>query len=247
MQDKQAYVYDVFENVAQGYDKANARISLGRHVRWKRAAVRLLGEGLPAKPHILDVGCGTGDMLLLVSQEIPDARLVGLDFSPHMLEQARMRCSGLSELELVQGNALELPFDDASFDGATIAFALRNTADYGKVLLEIGRVLKPGGTLVCIDSFVPSSVLVRPFYHLYFSFAMPLLGGGIRNWRRYRWLSSSTKKFVSVEQLCALMNKAGFVNPRCETFMLGASACICATTSKEVPYRGDPSLGTDAS
>lgn len=226
MQDKQAYVYDVFQSVATGYDDANARISLGRHVRWKQRAVRMLCEVLPERPRVLDVGCGTGDMLLLESREAPDAQLVGLDFSPHMLEQARARCAGLKGIELVQGNAQELPFEDASFDGVSIAFALRNTADYRKVLAQTVRVLKPGGVLVCIDSFVPSAVVVRPFYHLYFSLVMPLLGGGIRNWRQYRWLSKSTKQFISVRQLCELMREVGYAALDHQSFMLGASACV---------------------
>lgn len=231
MQDKRSYVYGVFQSVASGYDKANARISLGLHKRWKRAAVRMLCDGLPDDPHILDIGCGTGDMLLLIAEELPNAELVGLDFSPNMLEQAQMRCSNLKGLSLVQGDAQELPFGNESFDGVSIAFALRNTTDYGTVLAEAQRVLKPGGALACIDSFVPSSVVVRPFYHLYFSILMPLLGGGIKNWRQYRWLSNSTKLFVTVRQLCDLMRSKGYVNLQCKTFMLGACACVSGRRS----------------
>ena len=226
MQDKRSYVYGVFQSVASGYDKANARISLGLHKRWKGSAVSTLCAGLPARPRILDIGCGTGDMLLLIAQEAPDAELVGLDFSPNMLEQAQERCKDLGTLALVQGDAQGLPFADESFDGVSIAFALRNTTDYGAVLAEARRVLKPGGTLVCIDSFVPANVVVKPFYHLYFSVLMPLLGGGIKHWKDYRWLSDSTKQFVTVRQLCDLMRSQGYDNPQHKTFMFGACACV---------------------
>ncbi len=226
MRDKRSYVYGVFQSVATGYDKANARISLGLHRRWKRAAVRSLCEGLPNDGRVLDIGCGTGDMLLLISDELPEAQLTGLDFSPNMLAQARERCQDLSALTLVQGDAQALPFDDKDFDGVSIAFALRNTTDYGTVISEARRVLKPGGALVCIDSFVPSCAAIRPFYHLYFSIVMPLLGGGVRHWRQYRWLSTSTKRFVTVQQLLDLLNTKGFVNLLRRTFMFGACAYV---------------------
>lgn len=225
-QDLTPKMFDVFQGVASGYDKANVRISLGLHTRWKGAAVRTLCAGLPNRPRILDIGCGTGDMLLLIAEESPDAELVGLDFSPNMLEQARMRCANMSELSLVQGDAQALPFDDESFDGVSIAFALRNTTDYGAVLAEARRVLKLGAALVCIDSFVPSRVVVRPFYHLYFSVLMPFLGGGIKHWRQYRWLSNSTKQFITVRQLRDLMRSQGYDNLQCKTFMFGACACV---------------------
>ena len=139
MQDKRSYVYSVFQSVASGYDEANTRISLGLHKRWKGAAVRTLCAGLPDRPRVLDIGCGTGDMLLLIAEESPDAELVGLDFSPNMLEQAQVRCADMKQISLVQGDAQALPFDDESFDGVSIAFALRNTTDYGAVLAEARR------------------------------------------------------------------------------------------------------------
>lgn len=226
MQDKCSYVYGVFQSVAAGYDKANARISLGLHRRWKRAAARSLCESLPSDARVLDIGCGTGDMLLLVADELPEAQLTGLDFSPNMLEQARERCGDLAAISLVQGDAQALPFDDEGFDGVSIAFALRNTTDYGAVLAEARRVLKPGGALVCIDSFVPSCVAIRPFYHLYFSVVMPLLGGGITHWKQYRWLSNSTKRFITVRQLLDLLGTKGYVNLLSRTFMFGACAFV---------------------
>ena len=231
MQDKRSYVYGVFQSVASGYDKANARISLGLHKRWKGSAVSTLCAGLPARPRILDIGCGTGDMLLLIAQEAPDAELVGLDFSPNMLEQAQERCKDLGTLALVQGDAQGLPFADESFDGVSIAFALRNTTDYDRVLAEARRVLRPGATLVCIDSFVPTNPLVRPFYHLYFSVLMPLLDGGIKRWRQYRWLSKSTKQFITVRQLSELMHAQGYDELQCKTFMFGACACVSGKRS----------------
>lgn len=226
MKDKESYVYDVFQTVAEGYDAANERISLGQHARWKRKVAGMLCAHMPTSPRILDIGCGTGDMLAILADASPTAELVGLDFSPNMLDVAAKRLCELLRITLVQGNALDLPFENESFDGVSIAFALRNTADYKKVLQEALRVLKTGGSFVCIDSFVPSLRLVRPFYYLYFSVVMPLVGGRMKNWREYRWLSESTRQFVSVKDLTKLMTEVGYHGIQCKTFMLGACACV---------------------
>lgn len=223
---KEQHVYEVFQEVAPGYDSANVRISAGQQGRWKRAAVELLVDSLPKDAQTLDIGCGTGDMLLLTHQACPEARLTGLDFSPNMLEVARKRCQGIPDLSLVQGNALELPFEDATFDGATFAFALRNTDGYERALAEALRVLKPGAPLVCLDSFVPANPAVRPFYHLYFSVVMPFLGGGLHKLRQYRWLSNSTKQFLSVRELEELMVHVGFVGTFQKSYMMGACGCV---------------------
>ena len=227
MTEKEAYVYRVFQTVADGYDRANRRISLGADLRWKKAAATTLCEGLPAAPELLDLGCGTGDMLLLLFSLCPNARLTGMDFSPNMLKAAEENCSAIprQRLRLLQGNAMSLPFDDGSMDGVSISFALRNMEDYGQVLQEAVRVLKPGGRLAVIDSFVPRQRLVLPFYRIYFSGIMPLLGGGLQRRQEYRWLSRSTEQFITLDELCVLMENVGLQNMQRKTFMLGACAC----------------------
>ena len=144
MTGREEYVYQVFQKIADGYDRANRRISLGADLRWKCAAAVLLCESLPVRPEVLDIGCGTGDMLRILSGLRPDARLTGLDFSLNMLEAAKENCGAIPNLCLLQGNAMRLPFEDGSFDGVSISFALRNMADYGQVLREAVRVLRPG-------------------------------------------------------------------------------------------------------
>ncbi len=221
---KEEFVYRVFENVAEGYDSANRRISLGLHMRWKAAAARMLG--LRSGERCLDAGCGTGDMLELLSILVPGAELVGLDLSPAMLHRARERLGGAAELKL--GNALSLPFPDGSFDAAVISFALRNTAGYSRALAELARVLRVGGRLCCIDSFVPERRWVRPAYSLYFNRLMPLLGGGRALREEYRWLSESTRGFVTASRLEELMRAQGLAVTARRDFMLGASVCLCA-------------------
>lgn len=231
--EKEEYVFRVFQSIAGGYDGANQRISIGAHMRWKRRAARALCAMLPDGCSILDIGCGTGDMLRIFSAERPRARLTGLDFSPNMLSVAEDRCRGIAQLTLRQGNAMALPFSDGSFDGACMSFALRNTADYSRTLREAARVLRPGGVMLVIDSFVPQGRLVRPFYDLYFSKLMPLLGGGFRRRREYDWLTRSTREFISTDRLRDLMGEAGLTSCGGKAFMFGACAYVLGRKNTE--------------
>lgn len=223
---KEEYVFWVFQNIAEGYDRANRRISLGAHLRWKKAAVRNICELLPENPELLDIGCGTGDMLRIFSEACPEAGMTGLDFSPNMLKTAENNLQDIPGLRLQQGNALDLPFPDASFDGVSISFALRNTADYLRALQEAARVLRVGGVLLVIDSFVPESPVVRPFYSLYFTGVMPLLGGGLKKREEYRWLTKSTKEFISISELQQLVREAGLRTVGRKGFLFGACSYI---------------------
>jgi len=224
---KENYVYQVFESVADGYDAANERISLGRQRQWKRAAVKRLLSGVPHGGSVLDLCCGTGDMTQLIFEARPDVHVIGLDFSPAMLARARSRLSGFAKLRLVQGNAMALPFETGSFDGVIISFALRNTADYRTVLREMARVIRRGAPACCIDSFTPTLPIVKPFYKIYFSLLMPLLGGGISRRREYRWLCRSTKEYVSPKELRHLMAECGLIDAETDSFMFGSCVSIC--------------------
>ena len=220
---KEQFVYGVFQSIAGGYDSANSRISLGRHMLWKRDAIKRLRSRLPGAAKILDIGCGTGDMLRLYRAADHKAVLTGLDFSPNMLKEAAKNCA---DAALIQGNARELPFEADIFDGVILSFALRNTSDYCKVLQEAFRVLKPGGYLLVIDSFAPRSPFIRPFYKFYFSVIMPVIGGGIRKKKQYRWLNSSTEHFISVNRLGYLEKKTGFCRFIKKEFLFGACAYV---------------------
>lgn len=222
---KQERVYRIFQTVADGYDSANHRISLGMHMKWKESAARWICS--PGGKY-LDLGCGTGDMLDLLHALDSEGQLYGVDFSPNMLAVAKKRLQGIDKITLMEGNALTIPFTDNSFDALSISFVLRNTSDYSRVVLEMSRVLKKGGKLCCIDSFLPETSIVRPLYELYFSWLMPLLGGGKKKYTEYRWLSQSTHKFISASELELLMNMYGLKVIKRKTYMFGACVCICA-------------------
>ncbi len=235
---KQERVLAVFENISDSYDRANDRISLGFQKSWKDMLIRRIGKDVPKDGKFLDVCCGSGDIALKTAAARPDLAVTGLDFSPAMLRTAGRRLDeqkadprgGIPNVRFVQGDAMELPFEEESFSGSGISFGLRNTADYGRVIREMKRVTEKGGMIYCLDSFVPDSRLVRPFYRLYFRFVMPLLGGGRRFHKEYMWLYRSTQEFLSRREAEELFRSCGLtqVTSRCRMF----GACVLVSGRK---------------
>ena len=223
---KEARVYGIFQEISEGYDRANTRISLGLHRSWKRMLTGCLTKSLPAGAEMLDVCCGTGDVALEVAGKRRDVRVTGLDFSPAMLEAAERRRKGLPNVRFLQGNALELPAEDGRFAAACVSFGLRNTADFARGLEELKRVVRPGGWVYCLDSFVPEGRLVRPFYRFYFRRVMPRLGGGRKHAASYRWLYDSTEQFLRRGELAELFRTVGLEDIRSSCRMFGACALV---------------------
>jgi len=222
-------VYDIFESLAPRYDRANARISLGLEKGWKRMMVkRVLAENSGGKD-ILDVCCGTGDIAIALARENPAFDVTGIDFSPAMLAQAREKGAGITTLHWVQGDVMDLPFKDESFDVVCISFGLRNTPDYRRVLREMRRILRPGGKVYCLDSFVPDNPAILPAYRLYFRHMMPVLGGGRKYRKQYTWLCQSTEQFPRRRELMKQFVRAGFTQVQSRSRMLGACVLIEGT------------------
>lgn len=224
--EKERRVYRVFEQIAAGYDRANDRISFGLQSGWKRMLTEKLAADAPPGAGVLDVCCGTGDIALEAARLRPDLQVTGLDFSPAMLRTAKRRGMGCRNVQFIRASAMRLPCPENHFAAACISFGLRNTADYGQVLGEMRRVVKPGGWVYCLDSFVPENRLVQPFYRLYFRHLMPLIGGGTENASAYRWLNESTEQFLCRDALKALFREAGLRQVQSESRMFGACTLV---------------------
>lgn len=221
------HVHGVFEAIADGYDAANDRISLGMHRFWKRALCEVaLGPCETEKRAglVLDVCCGTGDITQMLATASPSTLVCGLDFSAHMLEVAEHRLEGVDNVMLVEGNAMRLPFDDGTFDSSVISFGLRNTPDYERVISEMARVTRPGGVVACLDASVPESDFVQPFYQFYYKNIMTLLGGGLSNRKEYDWLYESTQEFLSKDELAQLFVDCGLISVTVRPFLFGSAA-----------------------
>lgn len=171
-----ARVEDLFAAVAPRYDLINDLQSFGWHRLWKRRLVRL--SGARAGVRALDVCCGTGDVSFALAQA--GAETTGIDFSAAMLGVARRRLGErahvLPPVEFLQGDALNLPFPDQSFDVVTISYGLRNLSDLNAGLRELRRVLRPGGRLLILDFGKPDWAPWRWVYFQYLRWCVPILG-----------------------------------------------------------------------
>lgn len=198
-------VRGMFDRIAPVYDLMNRVMTAGLDQRWRRLAV---AEVVWPGDRVLDACCGTGD--LAVAAERRGGRVVGLDFSPRMLERARGK-SGT--IEWVQGDALALPFPEAEFDSATVGFGVRNLEDLEGGLRELARVLKPGGKVAVLEITRPRGIL-RPFFRLWFDVLVPLAGRVLPGGEAYTYLPASVRRFPGPEDLSALIRRAGFETVR---------------------------------
>ena len=216
-------VREMFSNIAKRYDLLNHLLSANVDKRWRRRVATRVHNKLPSSgANVLDVACGTGDLSLTLF-ETTGARVVGTDFCRPMLAVAAGKTS--SQVPLIEGDALQLPFRNGSFDAATIAFGLRNLSSVEGGLAELCRVLKPGGWVAVLEFSRPSNAIVRAFYGLYCRNVLPLLGGAISgSLSAYKYLPASVQKFPDQAQLALLMRQAGFVQVQYENLTGGVAA-----------------------
>ena len=172
---KEQRVHEVFEKISENYDQMNSVISFQQHNKWRNDTMHKMQVAKGSA--CIDVCCGTADWTIALGEAAgPTGRVVGLDFSQNMLNVGHQKTDHMPQIELVQGNAMSLPYPDNSFDFATIGFGLRNVPDYEQVLSEMHRVLKPGGMIACLETSQPESFVFKPFFRMYFRFIMPVFG-----------------------------------------------------------------------
>jgi demethylmenaquinone methyltransferase/2-methoxy-6-polyprenyl-1,4-benzoquinol methylase len=204
----------MFDRIADRYDLMNSVMTAGMHHRWRERAADLarVGPGSSA----LDVCCGTGDLALELAQRVgPGGHVVGLDFSPPMLELANEKSHGsAAPVRWVQGNALELPFADGEFDAATVGFGARNVVDLERGIAEMVRVVRPGGRVVILEITTPRRPPLSWFYAVWFDRIVPLLGTAAGDRDAYTYRPDSVRRFPPAEELAALMHGAGLQDVR---------------------------------
>jgi len=208
-------VRTMFDRIAPVYDAMNHLMTAGLDRRWRRVAAEAV---VRPGDSVLDACCGTGDFALADARA--GGRVTGLDFSERMLERARAKSSAV---EWVQGDALALPFEDGSFDAATVGFGVRNLEDLERGLVELRRVLRPGGRLGVLEITRPRGGLA-PFYRLWFEKGVPLVGRVVSGSSAYTYLPASVRRFPGPEDLAGLLRKAGFADVRYRLFARGIVA-----------------------
>lgn len=199
-----SYVHAAFSSIAARYVTANHLLSMGADILWRARAIEKIAEWHPRR--LLDIATGTGDLALAVQRALPETEVVGTDFCRPMLEVAVKR--GLNQV--FEADAMNLPLPDASFDVATVAFGLRNMADYEQALREFRRILIPGGHLLVLDFSMPTGMLAGP-YRFYLHHILPRIAAFITgNGAAYDYLGESIEVFPRDNAFLKLMTQCGY-------------------------------------
>lgn len=205
-------VEDMFDAVAPRYDLLNRVLSLGIDQYWRTRAVRLLADEQPAR--VLDVATGTADLAIKAERKLHPREVVGIDLSAEMLEYGREKIErrGLSSrISLVKGDAANPPFPDDAFDAALVGFGVRNFEDLEAGLRGIGRVLRPGGTLVVLEFSQPRAFPIKQLYAWYSRHVLPRIGGTLSpDQGAYEYLPSSVAAFPDGADFLERMHESGF-------------------------------------
>lgn len=215
-------VQAMFNSIAPKYDLLNHLMSMGLDRLWWNRTARTFAKTLedPAT-NILDICCGTGDQTraLLTLRPKSAKAIIGLDFSPEMLNRARCKYA-TDNIQWIEGDAMHLPFPDASVDLVTSAFGFRNLPNYAEGLREIARVLKPGGQIGILEANQPEG-LSAAIYNAYFSHIVPVIGGMISGDRAaYKYLPDSVRRFPRPPQMKQLLREAGFRDEAWDGYLL---------------------------
>lgn len=213
MNDKRTFVRQMFARIAPRYDLANRLMTFGLDGRWRNRAAQIALEGRRKGPYLLDLGTGTGDLASRLATLSSNAHVVGLDLTLEMMGLAATKMKRVRAGpggELVNGDTLDLPFPDNTFDAITSAFVLRNLVDLDRAFSEMIRVARPKARIVALEITQPREPLFGAFYRFYFNRAAPVIGGLVSgDFAAYRYLPYSLSVFVSAEELAATMTRAG--------------------------------------
>lgn len=212
-------VQAMFDTIAPRYDLVNRIMTFRLDVRWRRKAISSLA--LPPDSVLLDLATGTGDFCRELAEH--GYASVGADFSFGMLAAAR------TEEPLVQGDGMSLPIADASVDGATCGFALRNFVDLQMVFAELARIVRPGGRIALLDASEPDNALMRFGHGIYFGKVVPFVGGLLSNKEAYGYLPRSLAYLPPRDELLSGLRSVGFSNVVHEQLTLGAAQLLTAT------------------
>ncbi len=218
-EEKARRVRSMFDRIAGRYDLVNRVMTLGLDVGWRRRAVRELR--LPGGALVADLACGTGDLCTELRRS--GYLAVGFDFSFGMLGAAT------TQAPLVAADVLRLPLRDASVDGATCGFALRNVVDLEALFVEVARVVRPGGRIALLEASRPEHPVLRAGHAIYFGRIVPLIGGALSDGEAYRYLPTSLGYLPPPPAILSMLADAGFPDARRLRLLGGAAQLLVGT------------------
>lgn len=229
---KTEQVQEMFDSIAPAYDFMNRAMTFGIDHLWRAKAVKMMGRNKPA--NILDVATGTGDLAIRIARTLHPDHITGIDLSDGMLEIGRKKAkeAGLDYIiEFVQGDCLDLPFDDNTFDCVTVAYGVRNFEHLDQGYRQMQRVLRPGGMLCVIELSTPTSPLVKPLYKFYTRCIIPFIGRMVsKDTRAYSYLPESIAAVPQGNTMLQLMSEAGLT--QCSYRPLTFGTCTIYTAVK---------------
>jgi demethylmenaquinone methyltransferase/2-methoxy-6-polyprenyl-1,4-benzoquinol methylase len=215
-------VRTMFGRIARRYDLANHLLSGGADFLWRRRAAKIVAAWRPRD--VLDLATGSGDLAIAIQRRLPKATITAADFSPEMLAMAHRK--GVAKTILA--DALQLPFEGGSFDCVTVAFGLRNMADWDRALIEIGRVLRSQGHLLVLDFSIPTGAF-RSVYRFYLYRCLPSMASIVTGQKdAYDYLGGSIEKFPSGAAMLALIERNGFTMAAAEPLTAGIATIYTA-------------------
>jgi demethylmenaquinone methyltransferase/2-methoxy-6-polyprenyl-1,4-benzoquinol methylase len=224
-------VREMFSEISPNYDFLNHFLSVNIDKRWRKVVRKKLDDILQnEKAIVLDVACGTGDLSLELQKDAK-AKIIGTDFCHPMLEiAAEKNKTENTSIPYIEGDALSLPFSDDSFDAVTIAFGLRNLANWNDGLIELLRILKPEGKLVILEFSQPIVPGFRHIFQFYFKNILPKIGGAFSGSQgAYEYLSESVSRFPNQKKLVEMMLETGFLNVEFKNLTGGIAAIHIGT------------------
>ncbi len=227
---KKEQVTQMFDTISENYDGLNRVISFGIDIKWRKRVVAILKM---KKPEILlDIATGTGDLAINLVQT-GARKIVGLDISPGMLEVGKRKVLEKhmeKTIEMIEGDSENLPFEDNMFDAVTVAFGVRNFETLEKGLSEIHRVLKPTGTIVVLETSVPTKTPYKQGYHFYTKNILPRIGRLFsKDDSAYAYLSESASVFPHGENFNNILRKIGFIDVVNKPQTFGVASIYVAT------------------
>ena len=216
-QEQSKKIQEMFNNIADKYDFLNGVLSFALDANWRKIAIRL--SDIKKDHKVLDLACGTGDMIAEIHKQHPNAFIYGADFSVNMLHISQKK---LNNVPFTAADAHNLPFKDNSFDRLTMAFGFRNVTDKARGLAELYRVIKSGGKVCILELTKPENKVTSFFYRLYFMHILPLIGGIFSSRKAYKYLPDSVYHFPKRKEYRQMIENAGFRNIHFKTLVFGA-------------------------
>lgn len=222
---KKEQVEQMFDNISGKYDELNHILSMGIDVGWRKKVVKIIKNQNPKT--VLDIATGTGDLAIMMAKAT-DAKITGFDLSAGMLEVGRQKIKEQNlenRIEMIQGDAEKMPFEDNSFDCITVAFGVRNFENLKKGLDEIYRVLKPGGKFVILEFSQPQSFPMKQLYGFYSKNILPMIGKKIsKDKSAYTYLPESVKAFPYGEEMKKILKSSNFIKTTDKKLTFGISS-----------------------